>query len=153
MVRAAMAKKKKPSTPAAAATAQAGPAAAGAVLLDFEQRFDAGDAAGARRLAQAALQANASGDTADRARALLHKADLDGPPFVVFGALLVVLTVVFFTLIVGRNAELQNAPPAVDLNKAAIRVAPAMPVPASEPGVQDPQPAAAPAPQPVPATP
>lgn len=152
MVRAAMAKKKKPSTPAAAAGAQAAPAGA-AALLDFEQRFEAGDASGARRLALAALQASATGDTADRARALLKKADLDGPPFVVFGALLLVLTVVFFTLIVGRNAQLQNAPPAVDLNKAAIRVAPALPVPASEPGVQDPQPAAQPEPKPVPATP
>ena len=134
MVPHAMAKKKKTSTaiPSDGVTAAATPSKPVA-LLDFEARFEAGDANGARALALAALSGGAQGDTADRARILLSKVNLDGPPFVVFGAMLLVLTVAFFTLIVGRNVDLQHAQPLVDLNKAAIRVTPATPEPAPLP--------------------
>lgn len=97
--------------------------------LDFERRFDAGDSASARRLAQAALQGSPAPDVAERARATLAMVNMDWAPAAVFGALLVVLLVVFVNAIWLRNDGLRNLPQ-VDLNKAAIRVEPA---PASAP--------------------
>jgi hypothetical protein len=131
-----MAKKKKQNAAEDSAPAQDKQTEIPRDALECERLFAQGNSAAARRSATAVL---ASGDAAqrERAQAVLDMVKPDWQPWAVWGGLFLVLVVVFLNAIVARNDTLKDVGPALDLNKALIRVeptrAPSETVPAQAP--------------------